>query len=121
MDDFEYIKDPKKEAEDRIQSCLQDYSNDFFDISITLTTKGMDGVRALIKSGHRVRTVEEYLKDYEEEGRPTISVKDHKNQLFIEKAAKLDKLAGIVNSWGEKITELEVLEIIKEVKKITSF
>lgn len=117
MSNFEFVGDPI----DKIKVCLQDYSNDFMELGIMLSAQGIDGVRALLKRGHKVRTVKEYLKNYEDEGRETLSEENKINPLFLKKVAKLNKLARRVNSLSEEITELQVLEIIVKVKKIIYF
>lgn len=108
-------------SNNRIKICLQDYSNDFMALDITLSAKGIDGVRRLIKDGYKVSTVEEYLQKYKDEGRETVSIEDQVNPLFIKKSQKLNKLVNRVNLLGEKITKIDILDIIIKVKKIIYF
>jgi predicted ATP-grasp superfamily ATP-dependent carboligase len=108
----------EKNSIEKIKDCLQDYSNDFNALKITLMNSGIKRVREIIKSGYKVATVEEYLQKYKKAHRETLSIDEQKNLIFIEKAQALNKLARKINSLGEKIDEQVILETIEEVKKI---
>ena len=114
MENNKFVENSKE----RIQRCLQDYSNDFMALEMIFNGSGIEGVRKLIKDGYRISTVENYLDKYRSEGRKTISVEDEKDPIFIEKAKILDDLANRINSLGENINKQIIDETIEVVKKV---
>jgi predicted ATP-grasp superfamily ATP-dependent carboligase len=108
----------EKNSVEKIKDCLQDYSNDFTALKMTLLNSGIKKVREVIKSGYKVATVEEYLEKYRKANRETIGLEEQKNPIFIEKAKILNKLANKINSFGEKIDGQTILETVEQVKKI---
>ena len=116
MENNKFVENSKE----RIQRCLQDYSNDFMALEMVFNGGGIEGVQKLIKDGYRIPTVENYLEKYRSEGRNTISisVEDEKDSVFIEKAKVLNELASRINSLGENINKQTIDETIEAVKKI---
>lgn len=103
---------------EKINYCLQDYSNDFMTLKMALLNSGIKRVRELIKNGHKVLTVQEYLEKYRKANRETLTIEEQNNPIFIEKAKLLNKLANKINSLGEKIDEQTILDTVEQVKKI---
>ena len=102
-----------------IQICLQDYSNEFLGIESILKTAGIETVQKILKGGHKVPSIEEYLKKYRDQDRDEIiSEKDQKHPSFIEKAKILDELANQINASGGEIDAEKIKEIIEKVKEV---
>jgi len=118
MEEFKKEKNTNQSLEQRIKFCLQDYANEFLSISFKLMGSQIEGVRKLFKEGHKVKTVEEHLKDYEEQGRETLSKEDQIEPVFVEKVLKINEYVEQINLLGENIKEQKLNEIITKVKEI---
>lgn len=108
-----------RNSAEQIRDCLQDYYNNISELyCLLLYGQGIERVQELFRNGHKVKTVEEYLKRQRRDKRETITPEEEKDPVFIDKAKRLNELTNKINSLGEKIDEHTLEEIAKEAKKL---